>query len=106
MRERMPYDRRVMRALVRALAVASLVCALAARPAAAQESATSGTLSGTVRDPTGAAVVGASVTARDLLTHRVRAATSGPEGAYRIAGLPAGSYEIRVDALGYAPSVN
>jgi Carboxypeptidase regulatory-like domain len=61
-----------------------------------------GTIVGTVRDTTGAAVAGASVSARNTATSETRTANSGADGTYRIPGLPPGMYEVKVDATGFA----
>ena len=58
------------------------------------------TLSGRIVDTTGAPVVGATATVIELR----RVARTGPDGAFRIAGVPAGRYTVSVRALGYAPT--
>jgi hypothetical protein len=73
-----------------------------AAPLAAQ---VSGVISGNVTDPSGAAVSGASVTAKDLDTGAQRTALTGGEGGYRIAYLPVGSWEIRVKKTGFSEAV-
>src|SRR5215510_2988469 len=59
-------------------------------------------LQGSVRDPQGAAVKGATVTARNLATNVSRSATANDEGVYQIVGLPAGNYEVTAEAQGFS----
>ncbi|HEV8589517.1 MAG TPA: carboxypeptidase-like regulatory domain-containing protein, partial [Pyrinomonadaceae bacterium] len=59
-------------------------------------------LQGTVRDPNGAAVKGATVTARNLGTNISRDAVSNDEGVYQILGLPPGNYEVTAEAQGFS----
>jgi hypothetical protein len=56
----------------------------------------SGTITGTVTDPTGAAVAGAAVTARNLGTNATYNSTTSDQGGYSFAQLPVGTYEIQV----------
>ena len=62
--------------------------------AMSQSQSNAADLQGSVRDPQGAAVRGATVTARNLATNVSRDATSNDEGVYQILGLPPGNYEI------------
>lgn len=66
--------------------------------AMAQAQATAADLSGTVVDPAGAAVGGATVTAKNLGTNSGRTVISGPDGSYQFIGLPPGEYEISAGA--------
>ena len=58
-------------------------------------------LQGVVRDPNGAVVANASVTARNAGTNITREATTNDEGFYKIVNLPPGFYEITVKAPNY-----
>jgi hypothetical protein len=58
--------------------------------------AQTGSIRGTVSDQSGAVVVGAEVTARNVLTGNVRSATSSDAGTYSITELQPGNYEINV----------
>ena len=69
--------------------------------AMSQSQSNAADLQGSVRDPQGAAVRGATVTARNLATSVSRDATSNDEGVYQILGLPPGNYEITIQAPGY-----
>ena len=71
-------------------------------PLAAQTGAASGSIRGTVLDPSGGAVTGAGVTARNLDTGFERKATSDPAGEYEVPLLLPGRYEVKVEAAGFA----
>jgi hypothetical protein len=68
----------------------------------AQATATTGQIEGTVTDHTGAALAGASVTARNLDTGFERRAVSGSTGLYRLVLLPLGRYQLVADLAGFA----
>jgi hypothetical protein len=59
------------------------------------------TLLGTVKDATGAAAPGATVTARNLATGLTRAATTGSDGNYVISNLPTGHYSVAASLSGF-----
>jgi hypothetical protein len=59
-------------------------------------------LQGFVRDPNGAAVKGATVTARNLATNVTRDTTTNDDGAYQIISLPPGEYEVTAEAAGFS----
>ncbi len=81
------------------LALALLFSASAAR------AQTTSTLAGDVRDANGAAVTGATVTAKSIETGRASTATSDGEGRYTFAGLPVGPYEVRAEKAGFKQNV-
>jgi hypothetical protein len=62
-------------------------------------------LQGVVRDPKGAVVPGASVTARNTATNSSRDATTNDDGFYKIVNLSPGEYEVTVKAQGYKNAV-
>ncbi len=62
-------------------------------------------LQGVVRDPNGATVKGATVTARNLGTNISRTATTNDEGAYQLINLPPGAYEVAAAAQGFSKAV-
>jgi len=62
-------------------------------------------LQGTVRDPNGAAVPNATVTARNSATNVSREATTNDEGFYKIVNLPPGDYAVTVTAPNYKTAV-
>jgi len=59
-------------------------------------------LHGYVRDPNGAAVKGATVTARNLATNLTREAVTDDDGAYQLISLPPGEYEVTAEATGFS----
>jgi len=77
--------------------------------ASAQQSATA-TVSGVVKDSNAALVTGAQVIVRQKGTGISRNTTSNGDGFFAITNLPAGSYEMKVQAKGFAenviPSIN
>src|SRR5882724_2836628 len=75
---------------------------LSATVAFGQAQSNAADLQGYVRDPSGAAVTGATVTARNPATNFSRDVTTNDEGYYQITNLPPGSYERTVEAGGFA----
>jgi hypothetical protein len=63
-----------------------------------------GTILGTVKDPSGAVVAGALVTAQNIETGTSRSIPTNETGAYRLAALPVGHYDLRVEATGFKPT--
>src|SRR5262245_48730599 len=59
------------------------------------------TLLGTVKDQSGAAVPGASVTAKNLATGLTRNVITGDTGNYSISQLPAGHYSVVTSLQGF-----
>ncbi|HEX6504485.1 MAG TPA: carboxypeptidase regulatory-like domain-containing protein [Terriglobales bacterium] len=60
-----------------------------------------GSLRGTVTDPSGAVVRNATVSAQQVETGLTRAVTTDRMGAYVIAELPVGHYQVQVEARGF-----
>src|SRR5262249_36813509 len=71
----------------------------------ANAQSTTATILGAVTDKSGAAVAGASVTARNTQTNLARGATSNEQGEYRIEFLPVGTYELEVTGKGFKKAV-
>ncbi len=71
--------------------------------AQAQQTVTSATLSGRVEDSSGAVVSGASLTATNSETNQTQRATTDAEGRYRFPYLQVGSYNLSIEAKGFAP---
>jgi outer membrane receptor protein involved in Fe transport len=69
--------------------------------AGAWSQSVTGTVAGVVRDPHGAAIVGARVTARSTATNAQTVQSSNDEGFYRAANLVPGSYIVEVEAKGF-----
>ncbi len=62
-----------------------------------------GRITGTVKDPSGAAVSGASVAATNSATGAKQATTSDDQGVYSFPALAVGQYNIEVSASGFTP---
>ncbi|MFZ0967404.1 MAG: carboxypeptidase-like regulatory domain-containing protein, partial [Candidatus Acidiferrales bacterium] len=62
---------------------------------------TTGEIRGTVKDPSGAVVPGAAVTATLPGTDTARTVSSDKDGAFEIVELPVGHYQVTVDASGF-----
>jgi hypothetical protein len=86
-----------------------LTCAFAlllgAVAALAQADATSANLSGFVKDPAGAVIAGATVTARNPSVGTTRTTTTNDEGFYQLVQLPPGTYEVTVEAANFKKAV-
>ncbi|MGD0791924.1 MAG: TonB-dependent receptor [Terriglobales bacterium] len=63
-----------------------------------------GSIRGTVTDPSGSVIAGAKVTAKSISTGLQRETTTGPDGAYVLAELPAGEYTVRAESAGLSPT--
>src|ERR1051326_3356494 len=61
-----------------------------------------GYISGTVVDKSGAAVAGADVTVTNTTGNLTRTTTTNADGAYTVAGLPGGHYNLSVSAKGFS----
>jgi Carboxypeptidase regulatory-like domain len=59
------------------------------------------TITGTVRDPNGAVIPGASVTARNEANGQVYSTTTDGNGFFRTSSIPAGSYTVVVNGQGF-----
>ncbi len=62
-------------------------------------------ITGKVADPSGAAVSGATVTARDVDRGAVWTTKTTDEGTYTLTRLPIGRYELKVEAQGFQTAV-
>lgn len=79
--------------------VSAAFLVLSCVPVHAQEIRAS--LSGNVTDPTGAAITGAHIAARNTATNVVVNTTSGGDGRYALSQLPPGPYELTAEAEGF-----
>ncbi len=70
-------------------------------PVSAQ--APTGTIAGTITDPSGAVIQKATVTVTNKDTGASRVVPTNSEGIFSVLSLPAGSYEVRVEASGFQP---
>src|SRR5436190_15973405 len=79
-----------------------LLCAVAClgvAPMLAQE--VSAGITGRVTDPSGSAIVGATVNAKDLDRGTQWPTKTNEEGIYAFPRIPPGNYEVRVEAQGF-----
>ena len=60
---------------------------------------------GSVKDPSGAAVAAAAVTAKDQDRGTLWPTVTNNEGIYALPRIPAGTYEVRVEAKGFRAEV-
>src|SRR4051794_6500504 len=66
---------------------------------------TTSAIQGVVRDSSGAALPGASVTATDIGTGRTQSVTADQAGRYRINSLPVGQYDLKAALSGFDAQV-
>ncbi|MFI5058434.1 MAG: carboxypeptidase regulatory-like domain-containing protein [Candidatus Acidiferrales bacterium] len=98
-----PYPREAVQPayarIFRALAMLSFVLLVSGRVVHAQATTS---VRGTVTDPSGSAVVGASVLLSNAESKTERAATTGTQGEYQFLFLSPGTYTLKVMATGFA----
>ena len=63
--------------------------------------AAGGRIEGKITDPKGAAIPGATVTVTNQATNQEFTAVTDAQGRYKVEGLPAGSYSVRVSVKGF-----
>ena len=85
--------------------LASLLVLSAAFASTALAQRTNADLTGRVLDQNGAAVVGATVTARNLGTSATRTAQTNADGDYELRELPPGRYEVTVEATNFSKAL-
>lgn len=78
-----------------------LVVLIASSQGAFSQMTVTGTITGIVTDPSGAAVVGATVTLISEATHESRTATTNSEGAFSFLAIPPELYTVRVEHSGF-----
>lgn len=81
-----------------------IICIFSASRAYAQATATV-QISGVVKDPSGASVAGAVVTATQTQTGFSRSVTTGADGSYILNPLPLGEYQLQVRKEGFTTYV-
>src|SRR5215208_7050920 len=96
------HIRRLRPPLTAAVIILSSLFVTGGHHALAQQSVTSATVSGHILDANDAVVNGAFVTATNLETNQKQTVTSDEEGRYRFAYLPVGTYQLAVEAQGFA----
>ena len=85
--------------------VGGIVFIISSATAVAQQSVNYASLTGRVTDPTGAVIMGARVTARQIETNITNATTTDGEGRFRFPYLNIGPYEVTVRQSGFADAV-
>jgi hypothetical protein len=93
--QKMNQNRRFMTVL---LAVSVLL------GAAAWAQSFRGSIRGKVTDPSGSIIAGGKVTAKNIDTGLTREATTGDDGGYVMAELPAGTYTVTAESTGLSPT--
>ena len=78
-------------------------CLILAMFLAATAHAQTASLTGTITDSSGGVVPGASISAKNLETSTTRTGSSDSAGAYSIANVPVGHYDITVEKDGFTP---
>src|SRR6267142_5007570 len=63
-----------------------------------------GSIRGKVTDPSGSVIAGAKASAKNTGTGLTREATTGDDGGYVLAELPAGVYTVTAQAAGLSPA--
>jgi hypothetical protein len=72
---------------------------------ASAQTASTGALTGTVTDPSGAVVPNVRIILRNDGTGGTLTGVTGQDGSYRVSLLPAGEYELTVEAVDFEPAV-
>jgi len=80
-----------------------VIALLAAAAPLAAQSLTSGAFAGTVTDSAGRPLSEADVLMREQTTGIARSGTTDRDGQFAFALLPAGSYDLRIERLGFQP---
>lgn len=88
-----------MKHLRLALALLALVACL--RPGAAVAQTTTGTILGEVKDSSGGAMPGVTVTAVNQANGLTRETVTDERGNYRFAAMPAGDYTVKATLTGF-----
>ena len=65
----------------------------------------SASIQGSVSDPSGAAMTGAAIQAKDLETGGIRSTVTDDSGRYLLLALPVGEYEVRASKSGFQDAV-
>ena len=87
------------------IAATLVVCLLSAVPPTNAQTYR-GAIRGVVRDPSGAAIVGANVAAKNSDTGLARTTTTAEDGGYVISELPAGIYQVEAESKGFGKFTN
>lgn len=93
-----------MTRIIRISLLMALVCSLFASTASAQ--VLYGSIVGTVKDPSGAAIPSAGITATNKQTGLVRQTTSNDAGGYNFSAVQPGTYEVKISKAGFRPAAD
>ncbi len=99
------FPPRLFSALPRLMVLFAVMVFACAGTAVAQSQSSAADMGGFVRDPAGAVVAGAVVTARNTGTNFSRNTTTNDDGFYQIVNLPPGDYEVTVEAANFKRAV-
>jgi hypothetical protein len=80
------------------LSLCLLICAASSRA----QLGNSGSIEGVVKDPSGAAIVNATVEIKDPVSGYLRTTNTNSEGAFRFTNVPFNPYHLTVNANGFA----
>src|SRR6516225_2496849 len=94
-------NRKSERVLVRVYLVVVMAALMQLFAAFSFAQSTFGEFVGTVKDPSGAAIAGCTVTVKNLGTSAMRTATTDSTGSYTVVNLEPGDYEITMEASGF-----
>lgn len=83
----------------RVVLIAAALALLVAVPALFAD--VTGSIRGNVKDSTGAALPGATVTVSEVGTNLTRTVTSGPDGGFVALALPPGTYNVKITKTGF-----
>jgi hypothetical protein len=86
--------------------IALLLIVLAAGAVSTLQAQVAGTITGFVRDPSGAAIPGATVTAKLVQQQTTRNVQTNTEGNYIFLGMLPGKYEVTFEATGFKRQVS
>ena len=92
--------------LTAVLGMAALYCFSGGLSSVVAQQGASATLRGIVKDPNGAVVTGSQVSATQKDTGVKRETTTNADGLYVLSNLPPGSYEVRIQAAGFADKIS
>jgi len=90
-----------LRSLMLGAVISAGLVTLTVAPRVTLAQTSKGTLTGVVRDSSGAVIVSAKVTAKNVETGDVRAASTSSQGAYRLDALNPGQYTLHISATGF-----